>query len=105
MAKRQPQPLKKDIFYSEGSNEPILIPEDNTTDAERQQWEKEGKEGRERLEAKIRMNVWVSSENLDFLKFKAEHTGSNVASLCGIAISDYCDDQRVKYKDIYKKLK
>jgi len=54
---------------------------------------------------KHKINIWISEENAEFLRFKAIHSGTNVASLCSLAVSNFCDDERIKYASIYQEMK
>jgi predicted DNA binding CopG/RHH family protein len=110
MGRKPSKSLKKELFYNEDARE---APELQFTEEELKEqdeinkkvFEANAKEAQEELADKQRINIWISNENVEFLRMKARHSGSNVASLCSIAVSDYCDEQRLKFGSLYKNIK
>src|SRR5271157_5978583 len=104
MGRKASKSIKKELFYNEDANEAPQYQESKEEIEEHEAINQEiaakrladeSKELQEEINAgKMRINIWISAENVNFLRIKAKHTGSNVASLCSIAVSDYCDEQR-----------
>lgn len=51
---------------------------------------------------RVRTNIYVSEENLRYLRWKAQHSGTVISMLMSLAVSDYCDRDRLLYKELKK---
>ncbi len=50
----------------------------------------------------LEISIYLSPENRKFLEQKAQHSRVSITNLCSLIVSNHCDDEILKYGDLYK---